>query len=63
MTRPTFGQDVPCRPCKGSGLVRGSGMDDRQRADLRKRGEPVPTMRRCDTCGGSGIVPPTVADR
>lgn len=62
MTGLVFGQVAPCRGCHGSGQMRGSGMDERQRQALRRAGEPVPSMQPCDECDGKGYVPPAVAD-
>jgi DnaJ-class molecular chaperone len=61
-TSVVFGQTVPCPTCHGLTRVRGSGLDDRQRAELRRRGEKVPAMHTCDTCGGRGLVDRAVAD-
>ena len=64
MTPPLeFGQVAPCRACRGSGKVRGSGLDDRQRAEIIKAGGQVPTMHDCDKCAGLGYVPAAQADR
>jgi hypothetical protein len=57
-----FGQDAPCRACRGSGRQRGSGLDERQRATLRDRKEELPTTHPCDECAGTGVVPAAVAD-
>lgn len=60
--RLTFGSVAPCRSCRGTGQVRGSGMDDRQRNALRRAGEPIPTMHPCDECEGRGYLDTATAD-
>lgn len=63
MSGLVFGQVATCRTCKGTGQVRGSGLDDRQRAELHRKDEPVPTMHRCDECEGRGYLDVATADR
>jgi hypothetical protein len=69
-TPPTFGNVVVCRRCRGSGRVRGSGLDPqelerRRRIRAKDADDPagdVPTTSACDVCGGRGLVAPAIAD-
>lgn len=69
MTRLRFGEDVPCRQCRGHGFLVDHG-DMRGRVpptvrEIRREfaGLTLRGVTRCERCDGRGVTTPTLADQ